>query len=134
MASNIAKEVDFPFLYFQIASNSSPFAILGIGTDQTEAMVREAHRQISRQIHPNKAPSDSLRGWHTSLFQKVQAAYETILRHLGHGRQSELPAAPKCIADISLQARNAASREALRDERERAVHAKHETEAKRIDR
>ena len=133
MASNITQDIPLSTLYLQIEYADSPFATFGISNDSTEAEVRDAFHALALRIHPDKAPSDNLRELHTSLFQKVQAAYNELLEdHFGQSGEDSF-AVPKRLPETleSLHARNVAFREALRSEREKALKFKHAADARR---
>ncbi|KAK5173548.1 secretory subunit [Saxophila tyrrhenica] len=126
MASPTPDELPLPTLYLQIEYAAPPFAVLDIDPNSTEPRVREAYHALALRIHPDKAPTFSLRELHTSLFQKVQSAYGELLKtHFGRS-EGEHSAASKRLPETlaSLQARNIAFREALRSERERALKMK----------
>lgn len=133
MAPKDTGDSQLPTIYLQIEYADSPFTTLGVGADSTEADIRDAYRALALRIHPDKAPLDSLRELHTSLFQKVQAAYDDLLRnHLGQSPDDTF-AGPKRLPETlaSLHARNVSFQEALRSERQRALKAKHAADARK---
>merc|ERR1712087_45364 len=49
-----------------------PYRVLGLDRDATQKQIRQAHRQLSLQYHPDKAGIDAAR------FNAIQTAYETL--------------------------------------------------------
>ncbi|KAF7186672.1 hypothetical protein HII31_11904 [Pseudocercospora fuligena] len=79
--TNDSEETPLPTLYLQIQYANSPYEILGISSQpSTASALRDVFRALALRIHPDKAPSSQLRELHTSLFQKVFDAYETLLK------------------------------------------------------
>lgn len=120
MASNASIHT----LYLQVQQAGSPHAVLGILDGASETEIHDAYRGIASRIHPDKA-SANLQELHTSLFQKVQAAHESLT-----GTQAESSSnanhpskqLPETFA--SLHARNVAFKEALKAERARTLKLK----------
>lgn len=120
MASNASIHT----LYLQLQQAGSPHAVLGILEGASETEIHDAYRGIALRIHPDKA-SANLQELHTSLFQKVQAAHESLT-----GTQAESSSnahhpskqLPETFA--SLHARNFAFKEALKAERAKALKLK----------
>lgn len=123
-------------LYLQVEQGQSPAAVLGIDINTTRDEVREAYHALALRLHPDKAPTDSLRELHTSLFKKVNAAYKYILANeYGHNDDSEDEVdTPKQLPETweSLHTRNVAFKEALRQAREGALEAKRIREDKTV--
>ncbi|KXS99820.1 hypothetical protein AC578_8880 [Pseudocercospora eumusae] len=130
--TNDLEEVPLPTLYLQIQYADSPYEILGISSQpSTASALRDVYRALALRIHPDKAPSTQLRELHTSLFQKIFTAYETLLKQLDHDEDEDAHIfQPKHLpeSEASLHARNIAFKEALRDARDRAIAAKHAEE------
>lgn len=125
MASETIEDIPLSTLYLQIEYGNTPFAVLGIGSKGSEIEIREAYRAIALRIHPDKAPSDNLREVHTLLFQKVQIAYDSLLKTQEDDETSQFhPSRQLPETFASLHTRNVAFREALRSEREKALRAK----------
>ncbi|KAK4555283.1 Belongs to the tannase [Recurvomyces mirabilis] len=113
-------------IYLQIEHATTPSGILGTAVDATEAEIRDAYRALALRIHPDKAPSDSVRELHTSLFQKLREACDTLLQEPGAAHDSDeghRSAKSRRLPETeeSLHARNLDFREALRKERSRAL-------------
>lgn len=113
-------------VYLQIELSETPFAILGVSDQATEPEIREKYLALALIIHPDKASNDKLRELHTSLFQKVQSAYNEILKTHSGQQDDEVVAVPKRLPETlaSLHARNVTFQEALRNEREKVLNAK----------
>jgi type II secretory pathway component HofQ len=110
-------------LYLQIEYGNNPIAVLGISSNASDLEIRDAYRAIALEIHPDKAPSDSVREVHTLLFQKVQVAYDSLLATQDGESGQYRP--PKQLPETltSLHARNVAFQEALRSARQEALQA-----------
>lgn len=119
-------------LYLQIEYGNTPTAVLGISSQPTDLELRESHHALPLRIHPDRAPSANFQELHTSHFQKVQAAYDELLKSHFHQSSDDQITQPKRLQEdfASLHARNVAFREALRDKRERALKSKHAAEAR----
>ncbi|KAK5124315.1 hypothetical protein LTR85_002018 [Meristemomyces frigidus] len=134
MDSTFIEQVPLSTVYLQIGHADTPSAALGIGGDASESDIRDTYRALALRIHPDKAPSDHLRELHTSLFQKLQAAYNELLDDDFDQSGDAAFTAPKRLPETlaSLHARNAAFQEALRRERERALSAKQAADARHV--
>lgn len=116
-------------VYLQIELSDNPYATLGITLHATEVEVRGKYLELALVVHPDKAPNDKLRELHTSLFQKVESAYNEICKKFHHEEEDndgEKIATTKRLPETlaSLHARNIAFKETLRKERERVLNAK----------
>ena len=132
MAVTGGTDIPLSTLYLQIEYANSPFAVLGINSQPKELELRESYHRIALRMHPDRAPNDYHRELHTSLFQNIQAAYHALLKdHLDKSGDDQF-GGPKRLPETleSLHARNVAFREALRNERESALKAKHAADAR----
>ena len=102
---------------------------MGVAIDATEAEIRDAYRALALRVHPDKAPSGSLRELHTSLFQKLLESCGTLLQETGAACNEEGHRSAKSRrlpeTEESLHARNIDFREALKRERARTLDAKY---------
>jgi curved DNA-binding protein CbpA len=119
-------------LYLQIEYGESPLAVFGVNHDDTVDEVRNAYHTLARRIHPDRVTGDELRELHTLLFQKVQHAYDAILKDRLDQRDDNSYVIPKRLPETveALHARNVAFREELRSERERALKLKNTADAR----
>ncbi|CAK4034574.1 Hypothetical predicted protein [Lecanosticta acicola] len=112
-------------LYIQL-DQDDPADVLGINWAATETEIYTAFRSLALRIHPDKAPSEDLKQFHTLLFQILKPACETLLVELrfgsGHARtQTHTP--PKALPETweALHARNWDNKERLKAERAKAA-------------
>lgn len=144
MAYNITEATPLCTIYVQIEHSKTPAALLGISSDSTSSQARDAYLTFALKIHPDKAPSDRLRTLHTRLFQKVQAAYDTVLteRFADQSSDSEPSSAAEAPEQkqeqkqlpethAALHARNLEVQEALRTQRDGALAAKRLEDARK---
>lgn len=127
--SNMAQAAPMPSIYLQIEYGNSPWAILGVSENASSSEIQSAYRAICLKIHPDKA-SESLQDLQTSLFQKLQAAYDALVQseddHVtadAFHASRQLPETPE-----SLHARNVAFHDALRSERANALKYNNEAD------
>jgi hypothetical protein len=100
MESETTEAIPLSILYLQIEYGDIPSAVLGIGSNASELEIRDAYRAVALKIHPDKAPSDSVREVHTLLFQKVQVAYDSLLATQDGGPGQYRP--PKQLPETCL--------------------------------
>ena len=74
-------------LYDQILHSQTPARIFGREFIAKADEAREAYRTFALRIHPDKAPDDSPRDFHTSSFKKVHFAYDELLTTRGSAAQ-----------------------------------------------
>lgn len=134
MASYITESTPLSSLYIQIEYGNTPATLLGVGFKATEAEIRDAYRTFALKVHPDKA-SPKLCKLHTKLFQKVQAAYDALIEQRAFELNGDSAAAkgyPKQLPEswASIHTRNADAREALREERSRALDSKRAADSK----
>ncbi|KAK3674330.1 Feruloyl esterase [Recurvomyces mirabilis] len=121
-----AEQLSLSTIYLQIEHATTPSGILGTAADATEAEIRDAYRALALRIHPDKAPGDSVRELHTSLFQKVREACDTLLQESGAAHDNDeghRAAKSRRLPETeeSLHARNLDFQEALKKERSWAL-------------
>lgn len=117
-------------IYTRIEEAATPVATLGLADNRAPSAsdVRSSYRQLALRLHPDEFPSPNLLALHTELFLKVQQAYEQLQKRLDRGfvgedgevRVVRLLKEPP----LALHARVLDFKQALKNERSRAVAAK----------
>jgi hypothetical protein len=133
MSFETTEETPLRQLYLQIEYAELPFEILAINKKPTEVEVREGYRALALRIHPDKAPTEQLQEIHSYLFKKVHGAYEyfqttysDVWNQPDEVSTDQITEPPETWE--TLHAHNVAFREALREERDAAIKAKHAAE------
>jgi len=56
----------------------NPYLALGLNKDVDSAAIKSAYRKLALKYHPDKCTDDALKEVNTTLFHKIQKAYDLI--------------------------------------------------------